>query len=362
MRKLLSLMLIVLIGALLVVSCNDSPSPSPTPTPTDPERPATLTLASFREYYAKSPTSKPIGSIYYTDTKGKITTLSLTDEGVTTDFDSKTVGEKTLKISYKGIDCVAKYTIVEVGEVSVKGAYIVDKNTVLVFEEDEQGNKTVKREYWNNWGAYYNLSDDPDESEPVTYTPGISAAGKTIVTVDIPEKQYKKNLYPDGIGGLLTYPSEAVYFGSDSNYVPNTDYLYVSRSKEDKRSAGVANDKYLVIGFNYNGTMFMWFVANLDEEETLKKLKAEDAKVVISASDFIFDSSGAYFETFTPDAYKGQGVADNLRLMLNKDGYASTESAFSIVSSSEGTYKGYAYTMKLTSVPIPDDLPDPNVD
>lgn len=347
MRKLLSLMLIVLIGALLVVSCNDSPTPTP-PTPSDPERPATLTLESFREYYAKgAAATELVGSLYYTDTKGKITTLSLKDEGVTTDFDSKTVGEKTLKISYKGIDCVAKYHIVEVEDVTVKGDFIVDKNTVLVFKAD----KTVEKEVWANWSDFFVYDNLPTPKDLGKYTVGISAAGKTIVRIN------DKNYYPDGKGGLLTYPSDEAFFGSESNYSPNTDYFYVSRSKEDSRSATVANNKYLVIAFNGYGTMYMWFVDNL-EKTTLDGLNETNVKVIVRGSNFAFDSAGASFDTFTPAGY--EEVAKNLRLMLNKDGYASTESAFSIVSSSEGTYKGYAYTMKRTDVEVKVILPEPN--
>ena len=347
MKKVISLMMIVLLAAVLIVSCSNSPSP--TPTPSDPERPATLTLGSFREYYAKgAAATELVGSLYYTDTKGKITTLSLKDEGVTTDFDSKTAGEKTLKISYKGIDCVAKYHIVEVEDVTVKGDFIVDKNTVLVFKAD----KTVEKEVWANWRDFFVYDYDklPTPQDLGKYTVGISAAGKTIVRIN------DKNYYPDGKGGLLTYPSDEAFFGSDSNYSPNTDYLYVSRSKEDKRSADVAKENYLVIGFNGYGTMFMWFVGNL-EAETLAGLNATNVNVVVKGSSFTFDSAGAYFDTFTPTGY--EEVAKNLRLMLNKDGYASTESAFGIVSSSEGDYRGYSYVMKLTSTPTPN-LPEPN--
>ena len=347
MRKLLSLMLIVLIGALLVVSCNDSPTPTP-PTPSDPERPATLTLSSFREYYAKdAAASELVGSLYYTDTKGKITTLTLKDEGVTTDFDSKTVGEKTLKITYKGIDCVAKYHIVDPGEVTVKGEFIVDKNTVFIFKAD----KKVEKEIWDNWGDYFIFNDPPEAQELGEYTIGISSTGKTIVRIG------DKNFYPDGNGGLLTYPSEDAYFGSESNYAPSRNFLYVSRTKEDKRSADVAQNNYLVIGFNEYGTMFMWFVSDT-AASTLAGLNKNNVDVVVKASSFFFDSSGAHFDTFTPTGYGTK--AKNLRLTLNKDGYASTEAAFSIVSSTDDSYKGYAYTMKLTSVATPVDLPEPN--
>ena len=52
MRKLLSLMLIVLIGALLVVSCNDSPTPTP-PSPSDPTYTPTLTSYNAKEVFEK---------------------------------------------------------------------------------------------------------------------------------------------------------------------------------------------------------------------------------------------------------------------------------------------------------------------
>ena len=111
MKKKLFPMIILLCALLLIVavSCNSSPKKDPVvpSDPTEPARPATLTLSYFRENYRKG-ADKPEGKLYYTDTKGKITTLSLQSEGVTTDFDATTVGEnKTLKITYKDIECAA---------------------------------------------------------------------------------------------------------------------------------------------------------------------------------------------------------------------------------------------------------------
>ena len=50
----------------------------------------------------------------------------------------------------------------------------------------------------------------------------------------------------------------------------------------------------------------------------------------------------------------GEKKAQNLSIYLNKDGYASTDRAFSFVSSSgvSDDYKGYSYTMKLTDIGI----------
>lgn len=61
-----------------------------------------------------------------------------------------------------------------------------------------------------------------------------------------------------------------------------------------------------------------------------------------------FDNAGLNFKNVTVAGK--EATASNLAIILNKDGYASKTSAFGFVSSDDGDYKGYSYTMKLTDV------------
>ncbi|MBR6235610.1 MAG: hypothetical protein IKR01_07190, partial [Spirochaetales bacterium] len=109
MRKhILPVLLVIAVLLVAAISCKNNPSPTPTPTPT-PTRPATLTAGYYTKYYelTTGTSSTPKGTLYYTSPEGTITTLSFTSEGVTSNFNSTEAGnDKTLKLSYKGIDCV----------------------------------------------------------------------------------------------------------------------------------------------------------------------------------------------------------------------------------------------------------------
>ena len=332
----------ILICALLItvaVSCNNNPGGGGS----EPKRPATLTLGYFKENYAKGADKSALsGTLYYTDTDGKITTLSLTSEGVTTDFDSSVVAEKkTLKITYRNIDCVAVYNIVEIEKVDISGTFIFDKNTTYTFES---GSNTVKKRVYDSWLKFFR--DEEIQPSTLTYRTEINSSGKTVIKIGDDIWPY----YPDGKGGILYKPSEWDYFDSDSAYIPDVNY-YVSTSPEDNRSITneTARGKYLVIAFDYEDDckMYMWFTKTIDSLQSLTKDKAD---VVVSADKFSFGTAGLMLEKQDIGTYT---CAKNLNIILNKDGYNSKDRAFSIISHSGEGYKGYSYIMKLTDV-VPD--------
>jgi hypothetical protein len=338
MRKhILPVLLVIAVLLVAAISCKNNPSPTPTPTPT-PTRPATLSVYSFKSNYAVGATKADlVGTIVYTDTNAKVTTVDIKAEGVTTDFDATAAAEgKILKISYQGIDTTARYNVVKVEDVDIAGTFILGKNVSYEFSS---GSKSVKKEVWTDWGHFYNLTDDPAVT-PVSYTVGISPSGRTTIQLD------GWTYSPDGEGGLASYPSEGQYFDYNEGYVPNTGYYYVSTTKEDSRNITnpSAKGKYLMMEFTGTGDVKVWFV--LDPTAA----PGASADYTITADKMIFDNSGVYLKNVTADAEKGK----NLSIYLNKDGYNSKERAFSFVSSSgvDDAYKGYSYTMKLTIIPV----------
>ena len=325
MRKhILPVLLVIAVLLVAAISCKNNPSPTPT-----------LSVYSFRNFYFLNATKTDlVGTLAYTDTAGKVTTVDIKDASVTTDFDASKVAEgKILKISYQGIDTTAVYNVVKVDEVDISGSFILDKNVTYVFTS---GSRNVKKETWTDWGQFYNLSGTPAETS-TSYTVTLSPSGRTVIKMD--DWTYT----PDKTGGLASYPSEGQFFDYDAGYVPNTGYYYVSTTKEDSRTIEQAKNKYLVMQFKVDGNVDVWFTA----DPTLSTPLGEKA-YTISAEDMIFDNSGVYLKNVTADAGKGK----NLSIYLNKDGYASKERAFSIVSSSDDGYKGYSYTMKLTDIEI----------
>lgn len=340
MKKFLSVILVLcaIVLVFTAVSCKKNPTPTPTPTPT---RAATLEVYSFKNYYpVGATTANLVGTLVYTDTNAKVTTIDIKDSAVTTNFDGTTAGEgKILKITYQGIDTTTTYNVVKVEDVDIAGTFILGKNVSYCFSS---GSTTVKKETWTDWGHFTTLDLDPEVST-TSYTVTISPTGRTTIRLD--DWTYS----PDGKGGLYSYPSEGQYFEFSNGYIPNTNYFYVSTTKEDDRSItnDAARDKYLVMLFMDNGDAKVWFTDDL-AAGTLAGLNDGNKAYTIAANKMIFDNSGVYFKGVTADATKGK----NLAIYLNKDGYASTDRAFSFVSSTgvDDNYKGYSYIMKLTAV------------
>ena len=332
MRKhILPVLLVIAVLLVAAISCKNNPSPTPTPTPT---RPATLSVYSFRNYYfLDAAKTDLVGTLVYTDTAGKVTTVDIKDASVTTDFDAtKVVEGKVLKISYQGIDTTAVYNVIKPQEVDISGSFILGKNVTYVFTS---GSKNVIKETWKDWDQFYNLTPPGPTETPLTYSVSISPSGRTIIRLD--DWTYS----PDGKGGLSSYPSEGQFFDYDAGYVPNTGYYYVSTTKEDNRTIVPAKNNYLIMQFTVTGEVKVWF-------KDTPTAPAGDPAYTIPADKMIFDNSGVYIKNYSVN----ETNAKNLSIYLNKDGYNSKERAFSIVSSSDDGYKGYSYTMKLTDIEI----------
>ena len=342
----------ILICALLLavtVSCKNNPggggSDPVVPTPT---RPATLELGNYKQYYAVGNTKADlIGTVYYTDTNGKITTLSLKSAELTIKTDDEgafVAGEnKTFKVTYQGIDCVGTYHVVKMDAVDIDGTYIFDKNTTYTFTS---GSNSVKKEVFGNWNDYYNIgtegAEDPVEST-VTYSLEINTSGKTIIKFSDDSWPYRS----DGKGGIDGKPSDQDYFDYSGSRVPR-DTFYVSAYPEDNRMVTntVAKGKYLVMAFDFYGNAYMWFTADT-EASTLAALTSDGAAIKIQASQFCFGPIGVELEKQNITGYDAAGK--NLQLRVY-DGYNAESNGFSVTSYSDTGYNGYSYRMKRTDI------------
>ena len=339
MKRIIPFLMVCVLLLAVAVSCNNNPGGGGGGGGDTPKMPPELTLSNFKQYYpVGAQTSDLIGTLYYKE-DGKITTLSIKDEGVTiTGFDSSAVAEnKTIKFTYKDLDAVATYSIVKKAEVHLEGTVIFDKNTTYTFKK---GSNEVKREVYSSWYDYYNIGTqgavEPEE-QTLTYTVDINTSGATIIRFEGDSWPYR----PDGNGGIQGKPSDNDYFYDN---VPQP-YMYVSTTAEDTRKVTnpVARGKYLVVAFDFYGDMYMWFTDDT-EKATLEELQQGDA-IKLSAKSIDFDSIGVCFNYVTADSEK----ARNLTLRI-RDGYNSKEKAFSLTSNSGDDYNGYSYIMKLTDV------------
>jgi len=354
--------LFALLLICVMVSCNSNTTK---PQEVIAKSPATLKVNYFREFYAVGDKEdKLVGTLLYTAEGGsKIETIEISSAEVTKKgFDTTTTGEgKTLKLTYKGIDCVVAYNVVKQQTVDLCGEFIVADKTTLYFNKD---GKTVDKETWNNWFDYFTFAD-PKEAETLDYTVGISSSGMTIVKVD------GTNYYPDENGGLRSYPSSDQYFDSDdenidaTKFVPSKTYYYVSIAPEDHMigTNDAAHDKYLVMAFEYEVVpeesyiAYIWFTTDTTSG-TLTGL-TKDTAIKVDGSKMTFGIGGVSMNkvdgTTESADEKVQKAMKNLTIILKHEGYDSKSKAFTFVSYSDSDlkYKGYSYIMKLSDTLIP---------
>lgn len=316
-KKVLIAILAVLLIVVGLTSCNDGSSGGKT----DPKRPATLSVNSFTEYYPVG-TEKPSGSLLYTDTDGKITPVDINAEGVTTNFNAQTAGDnKTLIISYKGIDAAKTYSVRNVPTVlDAAGCFVVDDLTTYDFTA--KSNKVVVEKY-ASWKGYQNV--DPSSTEEKTYEVKISSNGLVYALVG------DKRFYPDGKGGFDHY---------ESDYLAEPEFgYYVSDDKESSSTTigptdEKARGKYLVLQFTTDYTMKMWFV----ESKPTSTAPSCPADYTISASDIKFGTMGVFIKDYdTPEP----GATKNLRMYSKND----FKESITIVSPSGDDYRGYSYRL-----------------
>ena len=326
-------MIICALFLVVAVSCKNSPSPTPTPTPVEPTRPATLRVNYFVENYEKG-AAAPKGSLIYTDEKGKINTPKITDEGVTTDFDATTAGEnKTLKISYQGIDCVATYNVYELADIDISGCFVFTENKTIDFFG--AGDDDVMIIEYANWKQFSEYDPDEEKVHMTTYTKALTSAGKTVARVTVGEDTY--SFYPDGEGGIMTYPADL------DLPQPEIEEWYVSTDYERGRVPDCARNKYMVARFTTDYTMDVWFV-DKDAFATLDYSTLTDGHraYVVPADKFTFDLGGVKVDKTDVDATK----AKNFKL-YSRNGFET----FSVVSYYvDSEYPGYSYNLKLKDV------------
>ena len=353
-KNVLVYALFALLLICIMVSCNSNTTK---PQEVIAKSPATLKVNYFRQYYAVGPTdpTKLEGTLSYTAEGGsKIETIDIKNEAVTkTGFDTSKVSEgNTLKLTYKGIDVVVTYNVYNVEKVDLYGEFIVSDNTTLYFNKD---GKTGTKYTWASFDNFYNSPGEPaPEKKEFTYTPDVSSSGRTVVRVD------GWGYYPDGNGGLHSYPSSDQYFEDGSKYVPDMYYFYVSTGPEDEREKTneAARNKYLVMNFDLYGNAFIWFVTKevLNNTADLRAYAIEKNAIKVSAEQMSFGLAGVSFSkvTGTEGSKAPTGANKNLTALMNKDGYDSTERAFSFVSysDSDADYNGYNYIMKLSNISI----------
>ena len=321
------------------------------------KNPATLKVNYFRQYYAVGDKEdKLVGTLSYTAEGGSsINTIDIKNEEVKKEgFNTTETAEgKTLKLTYKGIDVVVTYNVVKMMEFNLTGGeFIVGDNTTLLFKKDN----TVIKTKWKSWDNYYNCTGGEEDKE-YTYTPDISSSGRTFIRID------DWNYYPDEKGGLSSYPSFDQYLEEGSKYVPDLDYFYVSTGPEDSRNVTnpAAKNKYLVMQFDLMGKAYIWFVSKevLDVPTDLRTYAKDTNAIIVEASNMSFGVAGVSMNK-VEGTKGGAGAPDNanknLTIILNKDGYDSTDKAFGIVSYADTDldpkYYGYSYTMKLSDIKI----------
>lgn len=360
MRKhILPVLLVIAVLLVAAISCKNNPSPTPTPTPT---RPATLTAGYYTKYYelTTGKSSTPKGTLYYTSPEGTITTLNFDSEGVTSpDFTTLVAGkDKTCKFSYKGIDCVVTYSVVDKTAVSVVGRYMLCDNKTVTFKE---GENDVAVEEYSNWFEF--LDDNAHYYQGLEYSTYINTEnGETGISLTVVTGKNKKTykFLPDGNGGLRQkkYASDLfqplLYTASDKNY-------YISTEKTSSFSTNHPN-KWLIVSFTepttsgeYNtGSMNMWFVTdavyttNTLNEPTVARIETAidpaSPDIKVSGNHIKMNEFGVAIPQFDLEYTVALEAKTDKNFYLREA--TKTEGNIVIVSSNEEGYKGYSYVLK----------------
>ncbi|MDT3390560.1 MAG: hypothetical protein LIR25_08265, partial [bacterium] len=211
-------MLIVLIGALLVVSCNDSPTPTP-PSPSDPTYTPTLTSYNAKEVFEKDITPEKakesgfFGTLKYMDAKGNFTTVVVkesTDVKIDGFNTATTTGDdevRTLTFQYKGLSVTTKYKVYALEIPAVKGTFVIGKNTTLTLDTVKTPDSATITTY-DNFMVFYNYmwTGDPDNPpEGVTVKPVAVKYGFIADTSNVKIVIDGSAYRADGKGGLEHY-------------------------------------------------------------------------------------------------------------------------------------------------------------
>lgn len=316
-KKVLIAILAVLLIVVGLTSCNDGSSGGKT----DPKRPATLSVSSFTEYYPVG-TQKPSGSLLYTDTDGKITPVDINADGVTTNFNAQTAGDnKTLIISYKGIDAAKTYSVRNVPTVlDAAGCFVVDDLTTYEFSPNS--NK-VEIQTYTCWDQYENFTGTMADPTYANYEVKISSNGLVYALVG------DKRFYPDGKGGFDHY---------ESDYLAGPEFgFYVSDDKESSSeyigpTDVKARGKYLVLLFKTDCSMEMWF----EDTRPTHTAPTRAADYTIPADKIKFGTMGVFIKDYNI------GDTKNLKMYSKND---FKESITIVSPTGDNNYRGYSYRL-----------------
>lgn len=358
MRKLLSLMLIVLIGALLVVSCNNSPTPTP-PSPSDPTYTPTLTSYNVKEVFAQGIKENDarsqgfFGSLKYMDAKGNVSTVSVKDsadvtiKGFYTDTATGEDEVRTLVFQYKGLSVTAKYKVYTLEIPAVKGTFVIGKNTTLTLD-------TVKTPYsatittYDNFMCFYNHMWTDAKTGVHERTVDVKygfIADTSNVKIVIDGSAYRA----DGKGGLEHYVQDVDILE------PSFDTVYISTEKFDKRSSTqkVVQDKWLAFKAYDKGHTtiekpedYCWKFYLLDERTD--PIPATPT-FQINSDKLSFDVSGVYVDKKTDLGIPT--YARNFQAGPNRDSSYTEFKGLHVVSYADDNWNGYSCTLVLRNDP-----------
>ena len=360
MRKLLSLMLIIFVGALLVVSCNNSPTPTP-PTPSDPTYTPTLTSYNAKEVFAQGIKEADarsqgfFGSLKYMDEKGNVSTVSVkdsTDVTIKGFFTDTATGEdevRTLVFQYKGLSVTAKYKVYKLEIPAVKGTFVIGKNTTVTLD-------TVKTPYsatittYENYMCLYNNAYGGSKTGVVEKTVDVSygfIADTSNVKIIIDGSYYRA----DGEGGLEHHVQDVDVLE------PLAGHVYVSTEKFDSRlsTQEIVRGKWLAFKFVDKAGLpmekddYVWNFYLLDHSYSDLP---DVPDFQITADKLSFDNSGVYVDKKTTLDPATQTYAKNFQAGPSRDSSYTEFKGLHVVSYADETWKGYSCTLVERANPV----------
>jgi hypothetical protein len=357
MRKLLALMLIVLAGALLVVSCNNSPSPTPTPTPSGPTYTPTLTSYNAKEVFAQgisladAKAKGYLGSLKYQDEKGNVETISVKESADVQikGFDAATETSddevRTIVFQYKGLSATVKYKVFKLEIPAVKGTFVTGTNQTVTLDTVKDPDNAVITTY-DNFMSFYNYmwtgATEGVVEKPVKIEYRF-IADTNRVKILIDGSAYAS----DGNGGLQNHVQDVDILE------PLFDEVYVSTEKFDNRSITqeVVRGKWLAFKAYDKGNVpmekaedYCWKFYLLDNQNDPLP---ETPTFQINADKLSFDNSGVYVDRKTVLDPATQEFAKNFVAGPSRSSTYTEFKGLHVVSYADETWKGYSCTLTL---------------
>jgi hypothetical protein len=356
MKKVISLMMIVLIGAALLVSCSGSPdSPTPTPTPTDPTYTPTLTSYNAKEVFAKGVTlekakaSGYFGSLKYQDEKGDVTTVVIKDSTDVTikGFDTATeTGDdevRTIVFQYKGLSVTTKYKVYELQIPAVKGTFVIGKNQTVTLDTVEDPENAVITTYKNYMTFYRYMWTGEEKEEGDVENKEVKIEYKFIADTNRVKIIIDGTAYAsDGKGGLQSHVQDVDVLE------PVVGQVYVSTEKFSNWNVPTGfGGKWLAFKVYDSGhtpyeepTEYCWKFYLLDNQGD--PIPANPT-FQITADKLSFDNTGIYVDKKTDLDLPTYAV--NFQAGPNRDSTYTEFKGLHVVSYADNDWKGYSCTL-----------------